>query len=75
MQAESEKRMNLDRAVFAMAGTFILLSVILGLLWTPWFFAFTVFVGANMLQASITGFCPAAKIFSKMGLRPGCLFK
>ena len=66
--------MNIDRAVLAMAGTFILASVALGLLWTPWAFAFTLFVGANMLQASITGFCPAAMIFGKLGLRGGCAF-
>lgn len=67
--------MNLDRAVFAMAGSFILISVALGIWWTPWAFAFTAFVGANMLQASITGFCPAAIIFSKLGIAPGNLFK
>ncbi|MFO7725395.1 MAG: DUF2892 domain-containing protein [Oceanipulchritudo sp.] len=75
MQAENQKKLNLDRAVFGMAGTFILVSVILGLVWTPWVFAVTLFVGANMLQAAFTGFCPAAIFFSKLGLRPGCLFK
>jgi len=75
MQAENPKKLNLDRAVFGMAGTFILLSVILGLIWTPWVFAVTLFVGANMLQAAFTGFCPAAIVFSKLGLRPGCIFK
>ena len=66
--------MNIDRAVMAMAGTFILVSVVLGLIWTPWAFAFTLFVGANMLQAAFTGFCPAAMIFGKLGLRGGCAF-
>jgi hypothetical protein len=36
---------------------------------------FTVFIGANLLQSSFTGFCPAAKIFSKLGLPVGCAFK
>lgn len=58
-----------------MAGTFILVSVILGLIWTPWAFAFTLFVGANMLQAAFTGFCPAAMIFAKLGIKTGCAFK
>lgn len=58
----------------AMAGTFVLVSVILGIVWTPWALAFTLFVGANMLQASFTGFCPAAKVFEKFGLRSGCIF-
>ena len=66
--------MNVDRAVLAMAGFFVLASVILGLVWSPWFFAFTVFVGANMFQAAFTGFCPAAMIFRKLGVRSGCAF-
>lgn len=57
-----------------MAGTFVLASVILGLVWTPWALAFTLFVGANMLQAAFTGFCPAAILFRKLGLRTGCAF-
>jgi hypothetical protein len=75
MQAKTETSFNVDRAVLAMAGTFILVSVILGLVWTPWAFAFTLFVGANMLQAAFTGFCPAAMIFSKLGVKSGCAFK
>jgi hypothetical protein len=75
MQAKTESSFNVDRAVLAMAGTFILVSVILGLIWTPWAFAVTLFVGANMLQAAFTGFCPAAMIFSKLGVKSGCAFK
>jgi hypothetical protein len=75
MQAKTESSFNVDRAVLAMAGTFILVSVILGLIWTPWAFAVTLFVGANMLQAAFTGFCPAALIFAKLGVKSGCAFK
>lgn len=67
--------MNVDRAVFAMAGTFILVSVALGVWWTPWALAFTAFVGLNMLQAAFTGFCPAAMIFAKLGIGGGCAFE
>ena len=67
--------MNVDRAVLAMAGTLILLTVGLGLLWTEWAFAFTAFIGLNMLQAAFTGFCPAAIIFRKLGLDSGCAFR
>ncbi|MEX0325090.1 MAG: DUF2892 domain-containing protein [Puniceicoccaceae bacterium] len=66
--------MNVDRAVMAMAGSFILISVVLGIVWTQWALLFTVFVGANLLQAAFTGFCPAAMLFSKLGLRSGCAF-
>ena len=74
MQAKNEKKMNVDRAVMAMAGSFILVSVVLGLVWTQWAFLFTAFVGANMLQAAFTGFCPAAMLFWRLGLRAGCAF-
>ena len=56
--------MNLDRAMFAFAGTMILISVLL-----------TTFVGLNLLQSSFTGFCPAATILSKFGFKAGCAFK
>lgn len=75
MQAKNESKMNVDRAVLGMAGSFVLISVVLGLVWTPWAFAFTLFVGANMLQAAFTGFCPAAMIFAKLGIKTGCAFK
>ncbi|MFP4283082.1 MAG: DUF2892 domain-containing protein [Opitutales bacterium] len=70
----SSRSFNLDRAVFALAGTFILASVALGVWVTPWAFAFTAFVGANMLQAAFTGFCPAALILGRFGVSSGCAF-
>ena len=75
MQEKTEKGTNVDRAVFRMAGSLILLSVILGLVWSPWWLALTLFVGANMLQASFTGFCPAAVILHRLGLPYGCAFR
>ena len=74
MQAKNTNRINIDQAVMAMAGTLILVSVLLGIFWTKWALAFTLFIGANMLQAAFTGFCPAAMIFSKFGLKSGCAF-
>lgn len=74
MQEKSEKKMSVERAVMALAGSFVLISVLLGLIWTPWAFGFTLFVGANLLQASFTGFCPAAMVFAKLGLKTGCVF-
>jgi hypothetical protein len=66
--------MNIDRAVFTLAGTMVLVSLALGWLVSPYWLLLTAFVGANMLQASFTGFCPAALIFSKLGLEPGPAF-
>lgn len=68
-----EKKMSLERAVEAFAGFMVLLSVVLTYLVHPAFIWLTVFVGANLLQQSFTGFCPAAIVMRKVfGFRP-CL--
>ena len=56
------------------AGFMVLLSVVLTAVVSPLFMWFTVFIGVNLIQSSITGFCPAATIFRKLGLRPGTAF-
>lgn len=67
--------MNLDRAVLALAGGMVLLSVLLTALLSPWWLLLTVFVGLNLLQSSITGFCPAAVVFRRLGVTEGCAFR
>ncbi|MEJ6788282.1 DUF2892 domain-containing protein [Brevundimonas sp. BR2-1] len=67
--------MNLDRAVMMFAGFMVLLSLALTHWVHPAWVWLTVFVGANLLQASITGFCPAAKLFRRLGVRPGNAFR
>tara|TARA_Y100000780_G_scaffold181159_1_gene166828 strand:+ start:576 stop:776 length:201 start_codon:yes stop_codon:yes gene_type:complete len=66
--------MTLDRLVLAFAGLMIFLSVALTVWVSPYFTWFTVFIGANMLQSAFTGFCPAAVIFRKLGVKPGPAF-
>jgi hypothetical protein len=66
---------NVDRAVFAMAGSMVLLSLALAWLFSPYWLLLAAFVGANMLQAAFTGFCPAATIFRKLGLKTGSAFE
>ncbi|WP_110206784.1 YgaP family membrane protein [Nocardioides daejeonensis] len=66
--------MNLDRAVLALAGTMVLLSALLAATLSAWWLLLTAFVGANLLQSSITGFCPAAYVFRRLGVRDGCAF-
>lgn len=65
---------NIDRLVFRIAGTFVLLSLALAHFHSPYWLWFTAFVGANMLQASFTGFCPLAKILAKLGVPMGAAF-
>jgi len=67
--------MTVDRAVTAFAGTMVLVSVALGHFVSPYWYWLTVFVGANLLQSAFTGFCPAAMVFKKMGVRPGVAFQ
>ena len=69
-----ESQMNIDRAVLAFAGVMILTSLLLACFVSPYWLLLTVFVGLNMLQAAFTGFCPAAMLFRKLGLRPGSAF-
>ena len=66
--------MSIDRLVMAFAGSFILLSLLLAHFHTPNWLWFTAFVGANLLQASFTRFCPLAMILKKFGVKPGCAF-
>jgi hypothetical protein len=67
--------MNLDRAVMAFAGLMILVSLALAHWVSPYWLLFTTFIGLNLLQASFTGFCPAALVFRKLGVTEGCAFK
>ena len=67
--------MNVDRLVFAFAGIFILVSLVLSQVHSIYWLWFTAFVGANMLQASFTGFCPLAIILKKLGKPVGCAFQ
>lgn len=66
--------MNIDRAVFAFAGTVVLLGVALGYFVSPWWLLLPAFVGANLLQSAFSGFCPLARILARLGLKPGCAF-
>ncbi len=66
--------MSIDRLVFAIAGAFILISLALSQIFSPYWLYFTAFVGLNMFQAAFTGFCPLAKILKAIGNRPGAAF-
>jgi len=67
--------MNVDRAVFLFLGCVILTSVALAHFVNPWWIALTIFAGLNAIQAAFTGFCPAALVFKKLGLKVGVAFR
>ena len=66
--------MTIDRVVMAFAGAVILLGLLLALHVNTWFLLVPAFVGANLLQAAFTGFCPLAIILKAAGVKPGCAF-
>lgn len=70
----SAARSNVDQLVFRFAGVFILVSLALSQLHSPHWLWLTAFVGANMLQASFTGFCPLAMLLARLGVKPGAAF-
>ena len=67
--------MTIDRAVMAFAGLVILASLGLAQLQSPMWLLLTAFVGLNLIQASFTGFCPAAMIFKRLGIKAGTAFR
>jgi hypothetical protein len=60
--------MTVERAIRALAGSLVMLSVALGYWVHPAFFLFTGFVGANLFQSAFTNACPAMSIFRRLGL-------
>jgi len=66
--------LSIDRAVMAFAGMMILVSLVLSHFHSPYWLLFTGFVGLNLVQASFTGFCPAAMIFKRLGCKAGTAF-
>lgn len=66
--------MTIDKAVLSFAGCMVLLSLALFWLFSPWWLLLTAFIGANLLQAGITGVCPAAIILKRLGVKSGCAF-
>jgi hypothetical protein len=71
---QGETFMTLGRTVTAFAGAIVLLSVALTVWVSPWFLWLTVFIGLNLFQSAFTGFCPAAIVFRRLGVKPGPAF-
>lgn len=61
--------MSLERSIMAFAGFMVLVSLALTAFVHHNFMWLTVFVGANLFQSAFTGFCPAAMLLRKLGVR------
>ena len=58
-----------NRIVRGIAGSFIVISVLLSINVNQNWLWFTVFVGANLLQSSITKWCLMDDILTKLGVK------
>ncbi|MFM4678222.1 DUF2892 domain-containing protein [Aeromonas media] len=61
--------MTVDNGVRVVAGCMLLLSLLLTAWVHPGFVWLSVFVGVNLIQSAFTGFCPAAMILKRMGMK------
>jgi hypothetical protein len=60
--------MTIDKAIRILAGTMVLISLTLAHFVNPWWLLLTAFVGVNLIQSALTGFCPAEIILSRLGV-------
>jgi hypothetical protein len=58
--------MTLENSIRMLAGLLVLLSLLLYYFISPYWLFLTVFVGLNLLQSSVTKFCPAEMVFKKL---------
>lgn len=61
--------MTTERIVRAVAGSFVLLSLALGYFASPYWLLLTAFVGLNLFQSSLTGWCPLEVVIVRLGVR------
>ncbi|MFQ5868297.1 MAG: DUF2892 domain-containing protein [Candidatus Zixiibacteriota bacterium] len=60
--------MNLERALRGVAGTFVVVSLLLAHLGSSWWLLFTLFVGLNLLQSAFSNWCPMKSVLRWLGL-------
>lgn len=58
----------MENAIRIMAGTMVLISISLAHWVSEWWLLLAAFVGCNLIQSAFTGFCPAEKIFARLGI-------
>jgi hypothetical protein len=59
--------MKIDNLIRILAGSMVLLSVVLVHFVSPWWLLLTCFVGLNLIQSALTGFCPPSIVLRKLG--------
>jgi hypothetical protein len=64
--------MKMEQWIRAIAGIFVLVSVVLGYFHHPYWYFFTAFVGINLFQSAFTKWCLMENILEKFGVEKGC---
>ena len=67
--ATAPRSLSVNEGLRAVAGAFVVLSVALGVWVSPWFLAFTAFVGLNLFQSAFSRWCPMMWFLGKAGCR------
>jgi len=60
--------MTVERYLRMIAGFFVMLSLVLGYFYSPYWYLFTAFVGLNLFQSAFTNWCPMMTILKKLGV-------
>jgi hypothetical protein len=60
--------MTMELYIRAIAGSLVLLSLLLGIIYSPYWHLLTAFVGANLLQSAFTKWCLMEEILHKLGV-------
>ncbi len=64
--------MAMEQWIRAIAGSFILISVILAVFISEWWLLFTLFVAINLIQSAFTRWCLMEKILGSFGVQSCC---
>lgn len=63
--------MTINDMLRLIAGTFVVISIVLGYAVSPYFYLFTIFVGLNLVQSAFSKWCPMITFLRKAGFREG----
>ena len=61
--------MTVENGTRVMAGSMVLISIVLSLTFSLWWLLLAGFVGINLIQSAFTGFCPATHILKAIGIK------
>jgi hypothetical protein len=64
--------MKMEQIIRAIAGSFVLVSLLLGYIFSPYWHLVTAFVGLNLFQSAFTKWCLMEDILTKLGVKKEC---